>query len=289
MADETPSPDGSDSVRDEQVLNAAEHGDRLAFAALAQRLGSLERAQEIVRKDAFVRMADRVGTLNAPRLQIRDTKRDDNASESDGPTLFGHFAVFHEWTEVDSVFEGHFMERIAPGAFKKTLSENRDGMRVLFQHGHDPTIGNKPLGTIDELHEDDVGAYYETSLLDAPYVREDILPGLKAGLYGASFRFRTIREEFETEPDPSDTNPKGLPERTLKELQVSEFSPVTFPAYASATAGVRGANGDGAEEDVPVAPSDPDAALSTSENERRDHPSNLYGMGREEERPSWHL
>jgi hypothetical protein len=76
-------------------------------------------------------------------------------------------------------------------------------------------------------------------LLDAGYVRNDILPGLQAGLYGASFRFRVTREEKNEEPTKTDINPDGIPERTIKEVRLFEFGPVTFPAYASATAGVR--------------------------------------------------
>ena len=34
----------------------------------------------------------------------------------DGVTMSGHFAVFDQWTEINSVFEGRFMERIARGA-----------------------------------------------------------------------------------------------------------------------------------------------------------------------------
>jgi hypothetical protein len=30
------------------------------------------------------------------------------------PILAGHFARFEEWTEIDSIWEGRFMERIAP-------------------------------------------------------------------------------------------------------------------------------------------------------------------------------
>jgi len=163
--------------------------------------------------------------------------RDDGADS--GPKLVGHFALFDEWTEIDSVFEGHFMERIAPGAFKKTFQENQQRIRVLFQHGQDPQIGDKPLGTIDVLEEDRTGAYYEVPLLDAPYVRDSLLPGLRAGLYGASFRFSVQREEFDRHAEPSEHNPQGLPERTLKELAVREFGPVTFPAYPGATAAVR--------------------------------------------------
>jgi phage head maturation protease len=33
------------------------------------------------------------------------------------PTVSGHFAVFNRWTEIDSLFEGQFMERFAPGSF----------------------------------------------------------------------------------------------------------------------------------------------------------------------------
>mgnify|MGYP001457106064 CR=1 FL=1 len=90
----------------------------------------------------------------------------DRATESDMPTLRGHFAVWDSWTEINSAFEGRFMERFAPSSMTKTLTEGRDNMRVLFQHGRDPQIGDKPLGPIARLEPDPVGAYYEVPLLD---------------------------------------------------------------------------------------------------------------------------
>jgi HK97 family phage prohead protease len=156
-----------------------------------------------------------------------------------GPVMAGYFAVFDQWTEIKSYYEGNFLERFVKGAFAKTIHDNRDSMRVLFQHGFDYSIGDKPLGPIDELREDDEGPYYEVPLLDASYVRDQVLPGLEAGLYGASFRFRVVREEVDEEPGISDDNPQGLPERTIKEAQVMEFGPVTFPAYPGASAGIR--------------------------------------------------
>ena len=161
------------------------------------------------------------------------------ADEGGMPTMFGHFAVFNRWTEIDSIWEGRFMERIAPGAFKKTFRENRAGMRVLFQHGMDFSIGDKPIASIRALDEDDNGAFYEAPLIDARYVRDDILPGLQAGVYGASFRFSVMKEQWVEDAKASEDNPKGLPERTIQEARVAEFGPVTFPAYADATAGVR--------------------------------------------------
>lgn len=164
---------------------------------------------------------------------------EDRATSDDMPVLRGHFAVFNQWTEINSLYEGHFLERVAPGAFNKAFRpEYRDGIRVLFQHGKDPQIGDKPLGPIRSLAEDSTGAAYEVPLLDTSYNR-DLIPGLKAGLYGASFRFRVTREAFNRNAEPSEYNPDGLPERTIQEAAVSEFGPVTFPAYAGATAGVR--------------------------------------------------
>jgi hypothetical protein len=65
------------------------------------------------------------------------------------------------------------------------------------------------------------------------------MDGLRAGQYGASFRFSVVREEINDDPGTSEYNPMGLPERTVKEAKVAEFGPVTFPAYGGATAGVR--------------------------------------------------
>jgi HK97 family phage major capsid protein/HK97 family phage prohead protease len=165
------------------------------------------------------------------RAQVRDV-------EAGMPTLFGHFARFDQFNLIDSAYEGTFLERIAPHAFDKTIAENRDNMRVLFQHGRDPVVGDKPLAAISALRADKTGPYYEGQLLDTSYVR-DILPGLQAGVYGASYRFRVLREDIVQPTEASDHNPDQLPERTIKEAQVMEFGPVTFPADPMATAGVR--------------------------------------------------
>ena len=169
-----------------------------------------------------------------PAVELRANESDPEAL----PVLEGHFSKFNEWTEIDSVYEGRFLERIAPGAFKRTIKNNLERIRVLFQHGQDPQIGDKPLGPIEELEEDEQGARYKVPLLDTSYNR-DLIPGLKAGLYGSSFRFSVVKEELNTKAKRSAHNPDGLPERTIQEARLFEFGPVTFPAYAGATAGVR--------------------------------------------------
>lgn len=197
---------------------------------------ALDATRETTRapKENLVRAASSGVTLRAVAAPADDKTASENANGM--PTLYGHFTPFNTWTEIDSMWEGNFMERIAPGAFKKTFRERTPA--VLFQHGGDPQVGDKPLGAPEVLREDEVGPYYEVPLLDTAYVRE-IVPGLEAGLYGASFRFSVMREEWVDEPPASDDNPRGLPERTIKELRCMEFGPVTFPAYPDATAGVR--------------------------------------------------
>lgn len=168
---------------------------------------------------------------------------------SDGTLMYGHFSQFDTWYEIDSWFEGRFLERTAQGAFKKTIRENRDSMKVQFDHGYDFNIGDALLGPIDDLREDEVGPYYEVPLLDTDYNRDRVLPQLSTALMngdvrgtsllGSSFRFRVTRDEWVVPDKATDLNPEKLPERTIREVRVMEFGPVVWPANDEATAGVR--------------------------------------------------
>ena len=154
------------------------------------------------------------------------------------PTMVINFARFNEWTEINSMWEGRFMERFAPGAFKKTIRERGDKIRALFQHGQDPNIGKKPIGSIVDLREEADGAWADIDLLDTDYVRE-LLPGIRAGLYGASMAFMPIKSKRDEQPSGAGHNPHGIPEETVMEAALREFGPVTFPAYENTSAGVR--------------------------------------------------
>lgn len=246
----------------------------------------------------------------------------DQVEEDLGPGYLGLlrvlFSPVNQWTEINSVWEGRFMERFAPGAWKKTIRERMGQIRSLFQHGMDPQVGDKPLGPIRALEENDQGGYGEVALLDTSYNR-DLVPGLKEDLYGASHRFSTVREEEVLDPEPSDANPHGLPERTIKEARLFEFGPVTFPAYAGASAGMRSmtdefllgcfrsdpdrlramferatdlsrAHERADEQDTAPSVTDDAAQPGTSTPERRDsRPSSRYGLARRDPRPSWAL
>ena len=162
---------------------------------------------------------------------------------SNEPTIMrGHFAVWDTWTTIRSTWENNgkpFLERFAPTSMDKTINEGRNRMRVLFQHGRDHVTGDKPLGTIRGLEPDAFGARYEVELFDEARYVQDLIPGLRAGAYGASHRFTSEKEEYVKKPPLSDYNPNGVPERTITEARVMEFGPVTWGAYPTATSGIR--------------------------------------------------
>lgn len=158
-------------------------------------------------------------------------------------TLAGHFSVFNRWFEINSWFEGHFMEMVRQGSFAKTFGDWRNAsdphrIQVLLEHGHDPTVGDKPLAVTESLSEDSTGAAYEARLFDTSYVR-DLVPALESGVFGASYRFQVIQDEWNHEPEASENNPDGIPERTITEQRVFEYGPTVFPANPHATAGLR--------------------------------------------------
>lgn len=144
------------------------------------------------------------------------------------------FAHFDRWNEIYDPWEGRFLERLDRGAFADTFDNGRQV--ALFQHGRDPQIGGKPLGPIVDKRETDVSPVVEFAPLRAQYAL-DIVEGVEAGVYGASYGFRVakdangvVAETWDHKPERSDHNPDGIPERTIHRSDVSEVSIVTFPA-----------------------------------------------------------
>ena len=177
--------------------------------------------------------------MEAPRDDLfRSTPPLEVRSAEDGRmTLFGHFSVFNRWTEIDSVWEGRFMERIAPGAFTKTLRESGMKAKIQWNHGKSDLLRDVLIAKPLVAREDERGGYYEAGLFRG--LPEWLYEGLRENVYGASFRFGAVLERWNDEPGRSEHNPDGLPERTVVEARVAEFGPVSWPAYEDATAMVR--------------------------------------------------
>jgi phage head maturation protease len=174
----------------------------------------------------------------APMLRAAD-----GDSEREGLGLMEvRFSPFNTWYRIDSIWEGTFLERTVPGAFKRTFNSYRSaglsGFKTLFNHGGDLYIGDKLLGDAESLNEESDSPVSLVRLWDVSYNR-DLLPGIRSGAYRSSFMFLTIRDEWNEEPEKSDHNPDGIPERTLREVRVLEAGPVTWPANPAASTGMR--------------------------------------------------
>lgn len=175
--------------------------------------------------------------------------------ESDGLNIEGYGAVFNSDTEINS-WEGHFIERIRPGAFKKSLTEQTPKMQ--FDHGHHPLLGGLPLGRWTTAEEDKKGLHLAGRMYDNWLVqpfRDAIADGAVDGM---SFRFGVVREEWRDKDGKKINDEKELFEliyfgagdrgpltRELVEVKVPEAGPVVWPAYKDTSVGARSGDPDG--------------------------------------------
>lgn len=172
-------------------------------------------------------------------VQFRAAENTDAGHDALG-TMDVRYSLFGEWYEVNSWWEGNFLERTQRGAFKRTIGQHNDPgsrheMKTLFNHGMDMYVNDKLLGDITDAREERDSPVNTVNVWDTSYNR-DLLPGLKRGSYGSSFMFTVSKESIDNDPGTSDHNPKGIPERTITEVVNYEAGPVTWPANPGATA-----------------------------------------------------
>ena len=84
------------------------------------------------------------------------------------------FAIFNRWQEISDA-QGHYLERLSPGVFRKSLKERFAGIRAVLSHGKDPSLGSTVLGKIAEIREEAAGAIARVHLFRA--VPELLLDG----------------------------------------------------------------------------------------------------------------
>jgi uncharacterized protein len=148
--------------------------------------------------------------------------------EADGMHLTGYAARFNEASEPLP-----FTERIAPGAFKRSL-KSRNDVKLLWNHDTSMVLGSTRAGTLT-LTEDDRGLRVSAVLPDTQAGRDAKVLIQRGDVTGFSFGF--------TVPKGGDSWNADGSERTLKSIRLLEVSTgVAFPAYTSTngTAQVRG-------------------------------------------------
>jgi uncharacterized protein len=145
---------------------------------------------------------------------------------SDGMTFTGYAAVFNSPSEPLP-----FIERIAPGAFKRSLKARND-IKLLWNHDTGSVLGSTRAGTL-KLEEDNYGLRVTAVLPDTSLGRDVRTLVQRGDVNAMSFGFSV--------PANGDTwNTEGT-ERTLRSVRIHEVSIVAFPAYSqtAGTASVR--------------------------------------------------
>lgn len=131
--------------------------------------------------------------------------------------LEGYAAVFNSLSED----LGGFREQIAPGAFKKTISEN--DIRAFWNHDSNIVLGRTKNNTL-MLSEDDRGVVSVIDVPDNQLIRDMVIGPIERGdVDQMSFGFDVIRDNWENVDDEI--------VRTLLEVRLWEVSPVAIPAY----------------------------------------------------------
>jgi HK97 family phage prohead protease len=167
---------------------------------------------------------------------------------TDGRTLEGYAAVFDTPTRIQS-WEGEFDEEIARGAFRKTLKKRKPVMQ--YDHGRDARTGTVPIGSIEDLREDEQGLYVLGRLFDNDVI-EPVRQAIEGkAITGMSIRFAVAREQWSDRDgkkvkedelprllwEPGDRGP--LKRSILEVDPLFELGPVVFAAYDTTSVGVR--------------------------------------------------
>ena len=167
---------------------------------------------------------------NKARSKMKKTERRtftvrDIETRAEGDTLrmAGYAAVFNEPS-----LPLPFIEKIAPGAFRKTLTETPD-VRLLINHEGLPLARTKN-GTM-RLYEDAKGLYFEAELADTQEARDLHTLVARGDVDQMSFAFRVIRQKWNDDRT----------ERMLTEVSLADgdVSIVTYPAYPATSVEAR--------------------------------------------------
>jgi HK97 family phage prohead protease len=154
--------------------------------------------------------------IHATNFEIRET--------ADGMSFTGYAAVFNSDSEPLP-----FIERIAPGAFKRSL-QSRNEVKLLWNHDAGEPLASVRGGTL-KLTEDEVGLRVEATLANTTRGRDVAELIRSKTIDSMSFGFSVIKDSWQGEV------------RTLEAVRLFETSVVSWPAYTatSGTISVRSA------------------------------------------------
>ena len=146
--------------------------------------------------------------------------------ENDAKYIEGYFIRFNEETKL---WKDAF-EEVDPGAVDDSLKNN--DIRCLFNHDTSIVLGRTGNGTL-ELKKDSKGIFGRVKINPNDKQALDIYARIERGdINACSFGFNIIDEEIQNRDD-------GTVKFILREIDLKEVSPVTFPAYPTTSISAR--------------------------------------------------
>lgn len=233
-------PDGSypiDDVDDlKKAIKAVGRGKSNSHASIRRHI--MARAKALGHSDLIPDSWNADGTLKeaksgAPAVEHRSVPIGADALATGGADqrerFHGHAAVFDQWTTIGRAPWG-FREKIAPGAFSKTITESDQVM--LDSHEAARPLARRSAGTL-RLSEDGVGLAVDADVPDTTIGRDFAENVRNGNIRGMSFGFQVVKDEW-TQGQEGE-----MDERVIREARLFEVSGTAFPAYDGTDAGMR--------------------------------------------------
>jgi uncharacterized protein len=178
-------------------------------------------------------------SLRSDLAGVRREKREGQAS-----SIKGLAAVYYREGEAGTEYWlwRDMVERILPGAFDRAIKEQHDA-RGLFNHDANQLLGRVSAGTLT-LSLTSAGLAYEIPADEKDPDHQRVASKIDRGdVTGSSFAFiarLTTWSELELEDGST------LYIREIKDVDLYDVGPVTWPAYEATSAGRAGASGSSA-------------------------------------------
>ncbi|KEQ25572.1 peptidase U35 [Paenibacillus tyrfis] len=152
--------------------------------------------------------------LKAEQLEVRS-----GAEGEETRTVTGYVVRFNQRS---SLIWGEFYEKVAKGAFARSLQENT--IKALWDHKSNFVLGSTKNQTL-RLWEDTIGLRFELDLPNNTWGNDAYESIRRGDVDGVSFGFNVRKDAwtFLSEDD--------VYERTLVDVNLFEVSPTPFPAY----------------------------------------------------------
>jgi len=192
--------------------------DQMVAASISE---GMDPGGEVGKRESVGEDRSKMKKIERRTYTVRDIET--RQAEDGSMRLSGYAAVFN-----DSSVPLPFKESIAPGAFRKTLTETPD-VRLLINHEGLPLARTKN-GTLT-LREDERGLFMDAQIADTQEGRDLYTLVQRGDLDQMSFAFRVVRQKWS-----EDRSTRVLTELSLADGDVSV---VTYPAYPTTSVEAR--------------------------------------------------